>query len=369
MTRRSRPSSGPTRPWSKVRRGAGVVVADRVGLARLDQRRPPPARHQRLESRRSRRVSASIAVARLPWPADQRRPRRAAGANSSPRAAATAMHARPVRRRRRAGGDRTGRTPSRPSPTPVVVTRVGREAERREGRGRAGRPWRTARRPGPTAPDDRLPVPPGPTARVGAATGRPHPGRHRRRWPRSTAAGRGRRRVGPAEGWTARLGGRCRRGGRSSAVGASRVGVGARAGTTMPFGVGARTRRGDDCAASRRRGRGRPSGSVVGVGLGVGLGVGFGVGFGVGVGVGVGVAATAPIVTLPAARVASLLSFASRADDDRRGSRSGACPDQLKMTPCPTIRPGARSMACEVARRRWRSPRRRASRPRSETPP
>jgi hypothetical protein len=106
------------------------------------------------------------------------------------------------------------------------------------------------------------------------------------------------------------------------------IAVGPASDPTIGRGVGART--------------GRMTG--LGVGLGVGFGVGRGVGFGVGFGVGLGVAAGAfAIVTLPAARLTSLLSFA-RALRTTACVPSGSVPDHRNVTPLPQSRPATRVM-------------------------
>ena len=84
-----------------------------------------------------------------------------------------------------------------------------------------------------------------------------------------------------------------------------------------------------------------------GVGAGVAFGVGLGVGFGVGLGVGVGggVASTgALMVTVPAARVASLLSLATVLMTTVCRP-AGSLPDQPKATPLPHDPPGFRAIS------------------------
>jgi hypothetical protein len=111
------------------------------------------------------------------------------------------------------------------------------------------------------------------------------------------------------------------------AVGA---GVAVRAGVAVGGGVGATT--------ARAVGLGVRVGRAVGfgVGFGVGLGVGFGVGFGVAVG-------TAEILTLPAERLASLLSFA-REEMTTACVPTGSVPDQRNVTPWPHEPPATRDM-------------------------
>ena len=83
----------------------------------------------------------------------------------------------------------------------------------------------------------------------------------------------------------------------------------------------------------------------LGVGFGVGGGVVFGVGLGVGFGVGGGVAsAGALMVTVPAAKVASLLSLAT-ALRTTACCPAGSLPDQPKVTPLPHDPPGARAIS------------------------
>jgi hypothetical protein len=80
------------------------------------------------------------------------------------------------------------------------------------------------------------------------------------------------------------------------------------------------------------------------VGRAVGFGVGFGVALGVGLGVGFGVAVgTAEILTVPAARLASLLSFA-RDEMATVCVPTGSVPDQRNVTPCPHEPPATRDI-------------------------
>ena len=78
----------------------------------------------------------------------------------------------------------------------------------------------------------------------------------------------------------------------------------------------------------------------VGVGAAVAFGVGLGVGFGVALGAGVG-SAGAVMVTVPAARVAVLLSLATAPTTTAR-IPAGSLPDQAKVTPWPHELPGRR---------------------------
>ena len=99
-------------------------------------------------------------------------------------------------------------------------------------------------------------------------------------------------------------------------------------------------------AIGRRRVGGRPAGGLRGrrrVAFGVGAGVAFGVGLGVGVGG--GVASTgALMVTVPAARVASLLSLATVLMTTACRP-AGSLPDQPKATPLPHDPPGFRAIS------------------------
>ena len=104
-------------------------------------------------------------------------------------------------------------------------------------------------------------------------------------------------------------------------------------------GVGVAVERRSRSAGGRGR---RPAWPV---GLGVGAGVVFGVGFGVGLGVGGGVASTgALMVTVPAVRVASLLSLAT-ALMTTACRPAGSLPDQPKVTPLPHDPPGFRAIS------------------------
>ena len=88
-----------------------------------------------------------------------------------------------------------------------------------------------------------------------------------------------------------------------------------------------------------------PGGVGLPVGLGVGAGVVFGVGLGVGFGVGGGVAsAGALMVTVPAVKVASLLSLAT-ALTTTACRPAGSLPDQPKVTPLPHDPPGVRAIS------------------------
>jgi hypothetical protein len=86
-----------------------------------------------------------------------------------------------------------------------------------------------------------------------------------------------------------------------------------------------------------------PSVGGFGVAFGAGVGVGLSVGFGLGVGGGVATTG-AVIVTVPAARAAVLLSFAT-ALMTTACRPAGNVPDHLNVTPLPQDPPGTRAIS------------------------